>query len=122
MSAPGKTILICSQDPIFIKGLYGPLRDAGYEIEINEHPNEAVRSVLQTDYFVVVMDSGDFGLSTADASAIIKSIRPDIHIILMADMPDERDMHTVKRTDALAHIRTFLSPYAGENSLQAHLK
>ena len=104
MTAHRKRILICSQDPIFVKGLYGPLRDSGYEVETGEHPNDAVRSVIHAPYLAVILDSTDFGLNVADAAAIIRNVRPDIFIIVIGDGPDTHDLYTVKKADAVVHL------------------
>lgn len=76
-------ILLCSHNPILIKNIYGILRDDGYIVEIADHPALAVQMVLKWKYAAVIIDSEPFGLSSDDAVQIIKSVLPDMPIVVV---------------------------------------
>ncbi|MBZ0155220.1 MAG: hypothetical protein K8I29_03275 [Alphaproteobacteria bacterium] len=78
-----KNILLCSQDPLLTKGLYGPLRDSGYQVETSEHTAEAVKCVLDRLYLAVILDSRDVGLNVTEAATIIKDLNPEVFIIII---------------------------------------
>lgn len=65
------TVLLCSENPLFIKSLYGMLRSDGYEVETVDRKAGAVQMSLERDYAAVVMDSAGVGLSAEDAARII---------------------------------------------------
>jgi len=75
-------ILLCTHNPLLVKDLYGILRDEGFTVELADHPALAVRMVLQGDYGAVIIDSGAFGLSAEEAVQVIRSISPDIPILV----------------------------------------
>jgi DNA-binding NtrC family response regulator len=75
-------ILLCTHNPLLVKDFYGILRDEGFTVEIADHPALAVRMVLQGNYGAVIIDSGAFGLSAEEAVQIIRSISPDIPILV----------------------------------------
>jgi DNA-binding NtrC family response regulator len=75
-------VLFCSHNPILTKNLYGIVRDEGCTVDIADHPALAVRMFLQKHYDAVIFDANTFGLSTEDAVGIIKSVSPDITIIV----------------------------------------
>jgi CheY-like chemotaxis protein len=89
-----KEILLCTNNPILTKSLYGILRDEGCNVEIADHPSDAVQMVLRREYGVMIIDSEPFGLSVDDAIKIIKRLLPDIIVIFVGD-----DAHV---TDALS--------------------
>jgi DNA-binding NtrC family response regulator len=78
-----ENILLCSHNPILIKNLYGILRDDGNDVEIADHPSNAVQMVLKKSYAKIIIDSEPFGLSVEDAIRIIKTIAPEIVIIIV---------------------------------------
>jgi DNA-binding NtrC family response regulator len=78
-----KDIILCSSNPILIKSLYGVLRDEGYNVEIVEHPSLAVQKVLSRRYAFIIVDSEPFGLSAEDAAQIIKTVSPNMPIVVM---------------------------------------
>ena len=75
-------VLLCTHNPLLVKDLYGILRDEGFTVEIADHPALAVRMVLQGNYGAVIIDSRAFGLSAEEVVQIIRSISPDIPIIV----------------------------------------
>lgn len=107
MFASESRILICSQDTLFIKGIYAPLRDTGFQVETVEHPNEAVQCVLGAPYLAVILDSRDIGLNAGDAASIIKTLRPDTRIVIIGADIVPRDVYTFERTDAIDRIKEF---------------
>jgi DNA-binding response OmpR family regulator len=77
------TVLLCSQNPILIRNLYGILRDEGHDVDIVEHPALAVQMALAQNYAAAIFDSEPFGLSVEDAIRILKTIRPNILVIFV---------------------------------------
>ena len=75
-------ILLCTHNPLLVKDFYGILRDEGFTVEIADHPALAVRLVLQGNYGAVIIDSGSFGLSAEEAVQVIRSISPDMPILV----------------------------------------
>jgi len=78
-----KNILLCSSNPLLIKSLYGILRDEGYSVETVEHPALAVKKVLRAQYDFVIVDSEPFGMSSREAEQIIRSVSPEMPIMIM---------------------------------------
>jgi len=78
-----KNILLCSSNPLLIKSLYGVLRDEGYAVETVEHPALAVKKVLWSRYDFVIVDSEPFGMSAQEAAHVIRSVSPDMPIVIM---------------------------------------
>ena len=76
-------ILLCSNNQILLKSLYGMLRDEGYGVEVAEHPSVAVQMSFSAFYDAIIMDSEPFGLSVEDAVRIIKSVLPGIVVIIV---------------------------------------
>lgn len=75
-------VLLCTHNPILIKNFYGILRDEGFDVEIADHPSLAVQMVFQRKYIAVIIDSESFGLSAGEAVQIIRSISPDMPIVV----------------------------------------
>ncbi len=90
-----------------IKGLYGPLRDSGYQIETSEHPADAIKSVFAAPYLSVVLDSRDIGMTATDAAAVIKSIRPDISVIIIGKDAANDDLYTMQ-PDAIDKLKELI--------------
>lgn len=111
-------ILLCSQDPLFIKATYAPLRDYGYEIDIIEHPSEAVRCVINKNYLSVILDSRDFGINAMDALNIIKSIQPDIKAIVVGTKRNEFDIETIDSSVAVDHLKDLFKGLMPEKTIE----
>ena len=75
-------ILLCTHDPILVKSLYGVLRDKGHDVEIADHLALAVQMILKSHYYAVIIDGKPFGLSVEDAVQIIKTVSPEMPIIV----------------------------------------
>ena len=68
---------------MLIKNLYGMFRDEGYSVEITDDPAHAVRIILENRFLAVIIDSQAFGLSAEEAVQIIKTVSPEIRVILI---------------------------------------
>lgn len=86
-------VLFCTHNPILIKSLYGILIEEGYHVEIVDHPALAVQRLLSRVYKALIIDSKPFGLSVEDAIQIIKTISPDMAVIVVGY--PEQDTHTL---------------------------
>jgi DNA-binding NtrC family response regulator len=102
-------ILLCSQNPLLTKQLYGPLRDSGRRVEISEHAAEAIRCVLGKHYLAVILDSRDVGLNVIEAADIIKSLSPDIYIFIIGEHDSAADGYSVKRPEDLERLVEFIN-------------
>jgi DNA-binding NtrC family response regulator len=76
-------LLLCSNNQLLIKSLYGMLRDEGYSVETADHPALAVKMVLKKEYTALIIDSEPFGLSVDDAIKIIRTILPGMIVIFI---------------------------------------
>lgn len=102
-------ILLCSQNPLLTKELYGPLRDSGCRVEISEHAAEAIKCILGKHYLAVILDSRDVGLNVIEAVTIIKSLSPDIYIFIIGEHDSTADVYSVKRPEDLERLVEFIN-------------
>jgi DNA-binding NtrC family response regulator len=103
------SILLCSQDPLLTKELYGPLRDSGYSVEISEHAAEAIKCILGKHYLAVILDSRDVGLNVIEAAAIITSLCPDVYILMIGEHDNASDVYSMKKPEDLERLLEFIS-------------
>jgi len=89
-------VLFCTHNPILIKSLYGILIDEGYHVEIVDHPAFAVQKILTGNYGVLIIDSKPFGLSIEDAIQIIKTISPDMTVIVVGYSGHDTDTFSIE--------------------------
>lgn len=82
-------VLLCSNNQLLAKSLYGMLRDEGYSVETADHPALAVQMVLRKEYTSLIIDFEPFGLSVDDAVRIIRTIRPGIIVLLIGNDKDD---------------------------------
>ena len=75
-------VLLCTHNPLLIKNFYGILRDGGLNVEIADHTALAVQMVSEGTYSAVIIDSDSLGLSAEEAVPIMRSISPDMPIIV----------------------------------------
>jgi DNA-binding response OmpR family regulator len=75
-------ILLCSHSPLFIKNLYGILRDAGLSVDLADHHSLAITMSLNKPYVAVIIDAEQLGLSAEEMTRIIRGILPDVPIIV----------------------------------------
>jgi DNA-binding NtrC family response regulator len=109
MIKTSENILLCSQDPLLTKELYGPLRDSGYLVEISEHAAEAIKCMLGKHYLAVILDSRDVGLNVIEAVTIIKSLSPEIYILMIGEHDNVSDVYSVKKPEDLERLLEFIT-------------
>lgn len=103
-------VLLCTNNQLLTKSLYGMLRDEGYSVETADHPALAVQMAINNEYKALVVDSEPFGLSVDDAVRIIKSVRPDIFVLFIGDDNHMIDGLSIEAPVDLAEFRrTFHS-------------
>ena len=93
---------------MFIKGLYGPLRDAGYQVEISEHPADAIKCIFTASYLSVILDSRDIGITATDAATIIKTIRPETYIVVIGKDVSNGDLCIMMQPDAIDQLKELI--------------
>ncbi len=106
-------ILLCTNNRILIKSLYGMLRDEGFGVDIAEHPSTAVQMALEGGYAAVIMDSEPFGLSVEDAIRIIKTILPKIIVIFVGYDQMDTDVLSVEAPIDLEKIKRAVHSIGG---------
>jgi len=114
-----REILLCTHNPMLIKSLYGVLRDERYEVEIADHPAQAVQLIMLHDFHAVIMDSDSFGLSADDAARIIKAVSPDIKIIVIGYRDFDADASSIRLPVDLEELKTLVHSIH-KNSSQLH--
>ena len=107
-------LLLCTHNPLLVKNFYGILRDEGFTVQIADHPALAVRMVLQGDYSAVIIDSDAFGLSAEEAVQVIRSISPDMPILVAGNETYTSGALSLKTPVDLEEFRkvihNFISP------------
>jgi uroporphyrinogen decarboxylase len=78
-------ILLCTCDPIFVKSLYGLLREDGCWVDVVDRCALAVRKALARDYDVVIMDAESVGLPADDAADIIMKTAKETAVIIVGE-------------------------------------
>jgi len=101
-------ILLCTQNPLLIKGLYGILRDEGYDVDLSDYPAQAVQQIMKHSYEAIIIDSQAFGMPAEDAIKVIKSIVPDIRVILVGYPEEETDSLSIKMPIDLEKLRDLV--------------
>lgn len=113
-------ILLCTHNPILIKNLYGVLRDEGYNVEIADHPALAVQMTLNWNYIAVVIDSEPFGLSAEDAVQIIKSVSPDMPVIIVGYAKHTADVLSIKMPVDLEELKQAIHDVHKHREISFH--
>ena len=107
-------VLLCTHNPILIKNFYGILRDGGFNVEIADHPALAVQMVFEGKYVAVIIDSESLGLSAEETVRIMKSISPDMPIIVVGNDNYAGEVLSVRTPVDLEEfkevIHTLISP------------
>lgn len=98
-------VLLCSNNQLLAKSLYGMLRDEGYSVETADHPAMAVQMVLRNEYTALIIDFEPFGLSVDDAVRIIRTIRPEIIVLFIGDDANSIDGLSIEAPVDLAEFR-----------------
>ena len=101
-------LLLCSNNQLLVKSLYGMLRDEGYCVETADHPALAVQMVLRKQYTALIIDSEPFGLSVDDAIKIIRSILPDLLVIFIGYDKIDSDALSIEAPLDLAEFKQTL--------------
>lgn len=102
------------------KSLYGILRDDGYSVEVASYPSEAVQMVLKKEYNAMIIDSEPFGLSVDDAIKIIKTILPDILVILLGYDKLETDALSIDAPIDLGEFKKIVRSMNPMSKSQIH--
>jgi DNA-binding NtrC family response regulator len=107
-----KDIILSSDNPLMIKSLYGVLRDEGYNVEMVEHPALAVQKILRGKYDLIIVDSEPFGLSAEDAVQIIKTLVPDMPVLIVGRGRIKQYETTVETPLDLEDFKRMVHSYA----------
>ena len=110
-------ILLCTHDPILVKSLYGVLRDEGHNVEIADHLALAVQMILKNHYYAVIIDGKPFGLSVEDAVQIMKTVSPEMPIIMVGGPEYEADTLSIKMPVDLEELRELISSMHQSNKI-----
>ena len=110
-------ILLCTHDPILVKSLYGILRDKGHDVEIADHLALAVQMILKSHYYAVIIDGKPFGLSVEDAVQIMRTVSPEIPIIVVGGPECETDALSVRIPVDLEKLRELISGMHQSNKI-----
>lgn len=98
-------ILVCTHDPILMKNVYGILRDEGFEVDTSDSPGRAVQMVIRGSYGAVIIDTHAFGLPVEDAVLIIKTVSPNIQVILIGHSEVAQDALSIRVPLNLEELR-----------------
>lgn len=88
-----RNILLCSQEPLLVKEIYGLLRDEGFEVDTVEYIADSVRWYLIKSYDAVILDTRNVGLNALEAASIMKNVFPDTPIFLIGDEHNRKDFY-----------------------------
>jgi DNA-binding NtrC family response regulator len=113
-------ILLCTHDPILVKSLYGILRDKGHDVEIADHLALAIQLILKGHYYAVIIDGKPFGLSVEDAVQIMKTVSPEMPIIVVGGPECGTDAFSIRMPVDLEEFRDVL--YTMHQSNKIHKK
>jgi DNA-binding response OmpR family regulator len=103
-----KALLLCSQDPLFLKSLYCVLKEEGYDIEVATHTADAVRLSLFRGYAAVIMDSGNVGFSEREAAKVITSVTGGTPVIIAGQADPQSGSISVGKPLDLEEVRGVL--------------
>jgi CheY-like chemotaxis protein len=78
-------VLLCSENPLFVKQVLGFATEIGFTIHTVEHPADAIRSVIRENYDIIISDAGSAGLSGYEALEIIKRLSPGADTVLTGE-------------------------------------
>lgn len=112
-----QNILLCTHNPLLIKGLYGILRDEGCDVDISDYPAHAVQQIMKNTYGAVIIDTHAFGMSSEDAVRIIKTVAPDVRVIQVGYPEVETDALSIKVPADLETLRALVHGIHGINSI-----
>lgn len=104
-----KSVLLCTHNPILIKNFYGILRDGGVNVEIADHTALAVQMVFEGKYAAVIIDSDSLGLSAEETVQVMRSISPDMPIIVAGNDTYTGGVFSVKTPVDLEEFKEIVS-------------
>ena len=113
-------ILLCTHDPILIKSLYGVLRDNGHTVEIADHLALAVQMILKSHYCAVIIDGKPFGLSVEDAVQIMRTVSPDMPIIVAGGPDGKPEALNIKTPVDIEELRELINSIHHQSSKITH--
>jgi DNA-binding NtrC family response regulator len=113
-------ILLCTHDPILVKSLYGVLRDNGHDVEIADHLALAVQMILKNHYYATIIDGKPFGLSVEDAVQIMKTVSPEMPIIVVGGSERGADALSIRMPVDLEELRELLNSINQSNKITQH--
>ncbi|HXX57678.1 MAG TPA: hypothetical protein VEI96_06730 [Thermodesulfovibrionales bacterium] len=98
-------ILLCTHNPLLMKSFYGILRDEGYSIEVVEQRSSVIQRALGKGYSTVIIDSESFGLSAEEIVGILRTILPDVPVLVIGGHPCAEGALSVKAPVDLEEFR-----------------
>ena len=110
-------ILLCTHDPILVKSLYGILRDKGHDVEIADHLALAIQMILKSHYYAVIIDGKPFGLSVEDAVQIMKTVSPEMPIIVVGGPECETGALSIRMPVDLEELRELINSIHQSNKI-----
>ena len=110
-------ILLCTHDPILVKSLYGVLRDEGHNVAIADHLALAVQMILKNHYYAVIIDGKPFGLSVEDAVQIMKTVSPEMPIIVVGGLAFGTDALSIAVPVDLEELRELINSVHQSNKI-----
>jgi DNA-binding response OmpR family regulator len=115
-------ILLCSNNPILAKSLFGILRDEGYIVDIADHPAMAVQMAFKKEYVAAIMDPEPFGLSVEDAVRIIKTVQPEILVIFVGHDKLGADVLSIEAPIDLEEFKRTIQGIRRSRTIRKSLK
>lgn len=101
-------LLLCTYDPIFLKSLYGMLREEGFGVDVVEHTSIAVQKTFHKEYAAVILDSESIGLAAEDAAEIIRVASRDAAVIITGGAKLSGSALSVEKPVDLEEFRALL--------------
>lgn len=78
-------VLLCSENPLFVKQILGFSTEIGFTTSTVEHPADAIRAVIREDYDLIISEAGSAGLSGYEALEIIERLSPGTETVLTGE-------------------------------------
>jgi DNA-binding NtrC family response regulator len=106
-----RNILLCSQEPLLIKEVYGLLRDQGFEVDTVEYIADSVRWFLIKEYGAVILDTRNVGLNALEAVYIMKNVFSETPIFMIGDEQEGKGTYVrdgIYKIDVPVEIDRFI--------------
>lgn len=101
-------ILLCSNDPIFIKNVCGVVLEEGFQPVFASHPAEAVSQSLNGKFCAAILDSGAVGMSAESAARIISMTNEDVTVVVVGQSAPNVNWITVAKPLDLLDLKQAL--------------